>query len=189
MHRQMQRLRALEHRDQQAILEVYRQAVERCPAELYSPQQRHAWARQAARGAEGDALRAILQRGRGLVYSNGNGEVAAFAVREPVDRVALLYCHPAHQRQGYGSALLQEITRQATAEGLPQLRTEASFLSFRLFEREGWQHCWREELLIHGVRFRRFRMRKPLQPILEPWQKHSSSNSSTRCGNSMPSSP
>jgi hypothetical protein len=43
--------------------------------------------------------------------------------------------------------------------------------------------------LIHGVRFRRFRMRKPLQPILEPWQKHSSSNSSTRCGNSMPSSP
>jgi hypothetical protein len=46
------------------------------------------------------------------------------------------------------------------------LRTEASFLSRALFRRQGWQPSWQEELLINGIHFRRFRLHKPLQPIL-----------------------
>lgn len=182
-------LRPLTTGDRQAVLEVYRKAVERCPVELYSGQQRRAWAVQASSGREGQGLRTTLLQGRGVVSVLGDGTVVAFAVREPSDRVALLYCHPDHQRRGHGTALLRQVTREAIAEGMQQLRTEASFLSCDLFAREGWQHSWREELLINTVPFRRFRMHRPLAPIPEPWPKHSSSSSSTRCDNSMPSSP
>jgi putative acetyltransferase len=182
-------LRPLTTGDQQAVLEVYRQAVKRCPEELYSGLQRHAWVMQANPGAEGNGLRRTLERGIGTVSVLGEGMVVAFAVREPPDHVALLYCHPDHQRQGHGTVLLRQLMREAAAEGVKQLRTEASFLSCGLFEREGWQHSWREELLINSVRFRRFRMHRPLAAIQEPWPKHSSSSSSTRCDNSMPSSP
>ena len=185
----MKLLRPLDRGDVQAALEVYRQAVERCPAELYSDVQRLAWAAQAADGAGADGLHTSLQHGQGLVSCLNDGTVVAFAVREPADRIALLYCHPSHQRQGHGTALLRALSGQAELEGQTGLRTEASFLSYPLFVREGWQHCWREELLINGVRFRRFRLRKPLQPILGAWPKHSSSSSSTRSVNSMPSSP
>lgn len=163
--------------------------MERCPTELYSDIQRSAWAAQAVDCAGCAGLRSSLQYGQGLVSCLDDGTVVAFAVREPADRIALLYCHPSHQRQGHGTALLRALSQLAEQEGQTSLRTEASFLSYRLFEREGWQHCWQEELLINGVRFRRFRLRKPLQPILEPWPKHSSSSSSTRFANSMPSSP
>ncbi|MEY3928573.1 MAG: hypothetical protein RLZZ516_283 [Cyanobacteriota bacterium] len=185
----MKVLRPLDYGDVQAALEIYRQAVERCPAELYSDLQRHAWAAQAVDRAGADRLRASLEHGQGLVSCLNDGTVVAFALREPADRIALLYCHPSHQRQGHGTALLRALSEQAELEGQTGLRTEASFVSCGLFMREGWQHCWREELLINGVRFRRFRLRKPLQPILGPWPKHNCSSSSTRSVNSMPSSP
>jgi GNAT superfamily N-acetyltransferase len=95
-----------------------------------------------------------------------NGTIAAFAVREPADRIALLYCRPAHQHQGHAGRLLLALEQGARQEGIARLRTEASFLSRALFRRQGWQPSWQEELLINGIHFRRFRLHKPLQPIL-----------------------
>jgi len=158
----MKRLRRLESADGEAVLAVYRRAVESCPPELYSAGQRAAWASQV----NGPGLRACLQRGEGLVSCCEEGTITAFAVREPADRIALLYCHPASQRQGLASRLLLALEQQARAEGIRQLRTEASFLSRALFQRHGWQTSWQEELLIQGVHFRRFRLHKPLDPIL-----------------------
>jgi len=154
--------RRLESGDGEAVLAVYRQAVESCPPELYSAGQLAAWARQT----DGPELRSCLQRGEGLVSCGEDGTIAAFAVRDPADRIALLYCHPASQRQGHASRLLLALEQAARLEGLTQLRTEASFLSHPLFTRQGWQLSWREELLIHGVPFSRFRLHKTLDPIL-----------------------
>ena len=166
----MEQLRQLLSSDHADLLEVYRQAVASCPAELYTSQQRLAWGLQAGDGkAENtpshDLLR-CLQRGPGLVSCDADGHIAAFAVREPRDRLALLYCRPDRQRRGHGRALIEAIEQQARAEGLRQLRTEASLVSQPLLERLGWQRSWQEELMINGVRFRRFRLHKPLQPIL-----------------------
>ena len=95
-----------------------------------------------------------------------DGTIAAFAVREPADRIALLYCRPAHQHQGHAGRLLLALEQDARQEGITRLRTEASFLSRALFRRLGWQPSWQEELLINGIHFRRFRLHKPLPPIL-----------------------
>ena len=165
----MTRLRPLECRDHDALLELYRLAAESCPAELYSARQRQAWAQlaQPSPGAEAlTPLQRCLHDGLGLVSCEPDGTIAAFAVREPRDRVALLYCHPRWQRRGHATALLQHLELQAQLEGVLQLRTEASFVSQPLFERLGWQRSWQEELLIGAERFRRFRLHKGLQPIL-----------------------
>lgn len=176
----MNALRPLRPADRQAVLEVYRQAVASCEPELYTAAQRQAWAQQADSQQPAAALLHSLSNGIGKVCLDPEGRVVAFAVREPADRLALLYCHPGHQRQGLGRQLLQAQERQACGEGIRQLRTEASLISQPLFTREGWQLQWREELQINGVHFHRFRLAKTLEPILDPWPKPSSSNSSRK---------
>jgi putative acetyltransferase len=158
----MKPLRRLECSDHDAVREVYREAVESCCSELYTADQRAAWAHQSGSAT----LLSCLQRGQGLVSCAANGTIAAFAVREPADRIALLYCRPAHQHQGHAGRLLLALEQDARQEGIARLRTEASFLSRALFRRQGWQPSWQEELLINGIHFRRFRLHKPLQPIL-----------------------
>ena len=79
----MEQLRQLLSSDHADLLEVYRQAVASCPAELYTSQQRLAWGLQAGDGkAENtpshDLLR-CLQRGPGLVSCDADGHIAAFA--------------------------------------------------------------------------------------------------------------
>lgn len=171
----------LESRHHDALLQLYRLAVESCSPELYSTKQLQAWARLADPAAPSTtALQRSLSNGQGLVSCEADGTIAAFAVREPADRIALLYCHPHLQRRGHASALIEGMETQAHLEGVLQLRTEASFVSRPLFERLGWQRSWQEELLIHGERFRRFRLHKALRPILTEWPKLSSSNFSTR---------
>jgi GNAT superfamily N-acetyltransferase len=166
----MKQLRQLRSRDHAELLTLYRLAVESCPAELYTSHQRLAWARQAgcddANEQPAQQLLSTLQHGQGLVSCEADGQIAAFALRDPGDRLALLYCRPDYQRRGHGRALIEAVEQQARAEGLSQLRTEASLVSQPLLERLGWQRSWQEELLIHGVLFRRFRLHKPLQPIL-----------------------
>lgn len=176
----MNSLRPLQTTDGQAALEVYRQAVLSCPPQLYTAAQRTAWARQAQADQPAPSLLHSLNHGIGLVCCDGGGKVIGFVVREPAERIALLYCHPQHQRQGHGRRLLQAMEDQARNEGLKQLRTEASLLSQPLFCSTGWRVLWREELLIHAVPFHRYRLAKALTPILEPWPKPSSSSSSTR---------
>ena len=166
----MKQLRQLLGSDHVELLEVYRRAVQSCPAKLYTSQQRLAWADQA--GSDDMAvppspqLLTCLQRGQGLVSCDGDGGIAAFAVRDPVDRLALLYCRPDQQRHGHGRALIEAVEQQARSEGVTRLTTEASLVSHPLLEQLGWQRSWQEELMINGVWFRRFRLHKPLQPIL-----------------------
>ena len=166
----MKRLRELQSSDHAELLEVYRLAVESCSGQLYTSQQRLAWALQAGDAANSlpphPQLLACLQRGRGLVSCQQDGQIAAFAIRDPADRLALLYCRPCDQGRGHGSALLEAVEQEARQQGLQRLTTEASLISQPLLERRGWQRSWREELMINGSLFHRYRLHKPLQPIL-----------------------
>jgi hypothetical protein len=88
--------------------------------------------------------------------------IEAFAVLEPVDRISLLYCRGRASRQGHATGLLRALEALSRGYGSQRLRTEASFISRPLFEREGWSVDWIEELTITSVPFRRFRMVKDL---------------------------
>jgi GNAT superfamily N-acetyltransferase len=150
-------LRPVQPADHDALREIYLEAVQHAEPALYSAAQCRAWSRWA------DQLRGSLQRGQGLVSCAADGRAEAFGLRDPADRIALLYCHPRSQRQGRARQLLRALERQALAAGCSHLRTEASLLSQPLFSAEGWRVSWREALLIEGVPFRRFRMHKQLR--------------------------
>lgn len=151
------RIRRLEAGDHDALVEIYRQAVLTSTAASYTVQQQSAWASQC------EAIRPWLHRGQGLVSCGSHQQVEAFCLRAPSDRIALLYCHPAAQQRGHGRALLAASEAEAAAQGERHLCTEASLISRPLFEARGWQVSWREELLIAGIHFLRFRMHKQLR--------------------------
>ncbi len=160
----MQPLRPLHSRDLEDVLEVYRDAVLSQAPARYTPEQVSAWAGLPVSRRQ---LRDELLRGRGLVSCSDSGRsIEAFALLEPLDRVSLLYCRGRSCRQGRATALLQGLEAIARAAGSRRLRTEASFLSRNLFERQGWSVEAEEEVVLAGVPFRRFRMGKPLGPGL-----------------------
>ena len=150
------RIRRLEPSDHDALVDIYRQAVLTSTAALYTAAQQSAWASQC------EAIRPILQQGSGFVSCNSSNQAVAFCLRDPADRIALLYSHPNAQRRGHGGMLLAACETEAANQGVSCLRTEASLISQPLFHARAWRVSWREELLIAGVHFHRFRMHKQL---------------------------
>ncbi|MEI8250441.1 MAG: GNAT family N-acetyltransferase [Synechococcus sp. ELA057] len=155
-------LRPLRSSDAPQLVAVYRDAVLSQTQDLYTPEQIRAWAKHAA---EDPGFHASVARGRGLVSltSDAPERIAAFALRDPSDRLALLYCRGSASRQGRGQALVRAIEAQARAEGIRRLRTEASQLSRPLLERLDWRVEAEEEVQFAGVLFRRWRMIRDLE--------------------------
>jgi putative acetyltransferase len=152
-------LRPLSRDDLVQVIEVYRDAVLGQAPALYSPDQVVAWADQAGQ----TDLSGQLEAGNGLASCSADGAtIEAFALLHPRDRLSLLYCRGRSSRQGRASALLEELECRSSQLGIGRLRTEASYLSRPLLERRGWRVEDREDLLIAGVPFSRFRMAKDL---------------------------
>ena len=156
----MHRIRELRREEHTEAIRIYQQAVLSCDQKLYTQAQREAWA------AQGPSLHAALARGQGLASEGLNGELLAFALRDPNTRLSLLYCHPQAQRQGHGRALVEAAETAASQEKLSELQTEASLISTPLLLSLGWRIRWREMVLIRGVPFERFNLSKALKPIL-----------------------
>lgn len=152
-------LRPLQAADAQDLIAIYGDAVLQQGAGRYSAEQLRTWAGHAA---EGGAIARALELGHGLASLEG-GDIAAFGVLEPLDRLSLLYCRSQSSRRGHASAILRALEQHAQAQGVQQLRTEASQLSRPLLLRRGWQVEAEETVRFAGVWFRRWRMIKPLQ--------------------------
>ncbi|MCX5941609.1 MAG: GNAT family N-acetyltransferase [Cyanobacteria bacterium] len=155
-------IRALTPADHSELLDIYGDAVSSQAPALYSDRQVAAWLSQV--GAPG-SLATALHQGSGLVSCRESGEIEAFAVMEPVDRLSLLYCRGRSARQGHATRLLHRLEALAASQNLRQLRTEASQFSRPLLLRRGWRVVWIEALLINGILFRRYRMTKALPTV------------------------
>ncbi len=155
-------LRPLRPNDLAQVAEVYRDAVLSQAGSLYSHEQVRAWAAHGA--ADHGPFRESLLRGFGLVSCGGagGGEVEAFGLMDPLDRLALLYCRGRSARQGRATALLWALEAHARSQGYRRMRTEASQLSRPLLERKGWQVVAEETAFYAGVAFQRWRMIKEL---------------------------
>ena len=149
-------LKPLQSSDHLAVREVYADAIESQGDAFYTKDQIQAWAALAW-------LPGILDRplveGKGWITVESGG-VEAFAIRHPLDRLALLYCRGRSARRGYATALLDRVEEEALKEGLTSLVTEASFFSYPLLLRCGWVLKAREKIKIGEVSFERFRMIK-----------------------------
>ena len=148
-------LRPIVPADQPLLREIYADAIESQASALYTADQVSAWASLAWLPG---VLDSTFRDGVGWISGAG----AAFAIREPADRLSLLYCRGSEARQGHANALLQQIESDALGEGLACLRTEASQFSRPLLERRGWFVVAPETILIAGIPFERYRMEKDL---------------------------
>ena len=148
-------LRRIAPNDHSLLRDIYADAIESQAGLLYSQQQVQAWAALAWLPG---ILDRTLQEGSGWI----SGEDAAFAIRYPSTRLALLYCRGSAARQGHGSKLLEQVEEDARGDGIDRLSTEASQLSRPLLERRGWRVVAPESIAIGGVEFERYRMAKDL---------------------------
>ena len=150
--------REIQEADHSAVRAIYVDAINFLAIGLYSQEQIDAWSSLAV-------LPGILDRtlldGKGWL-SLENNEIAAFAVRHPDYRLALLYCKPSFSRRGHATKLLMKVERDAFHEGQEYLVTEASLLSYPILLKKGWIFVKIDDIEINGVPFQRCIMHKNL---------------------------
>ncbi len=149
-------LRTYHPSDAEAIVALFRDAVLNLGRQQYTEEQTKAWARHPENLG---AFRVELSEGLTLC-ADVDGAPVAFGQLNPEDHVAYLYCHPAHARRGYATAILDELEERASGKGVDTLFSEVSCVARPLFERRGYRVDQEEHPIRHGVRFLRFRMGK-----------------------------
>jgi len=138
--------------------EIYQDGVQSLELDLYSQEQINAWSSISYLPG---VLDRPLDQGRGWVSCLEN-EIEAFGLRYPLNRLALLYCRGRSFGQGHATAILQRIELEAMNEGQESLLTEASLCSYPLLRRLGWRMIKPQKILIGGVSFDRYLMKRQL---------------------------
>ena len=142
--------------DHLVVREIYADVITYEGQSFYTKEQLQSWAALAWLPG---VLDKSLVEGRGWI-SLQKQQAEAFAVRYPLNRLALLYCRSRATRRGHATALLNRVELEASEEGQTRLVTEASLFSYPLLLRRGWNLIETEAIQIGGVRFERFQMEK-----------------------------
>ncbi|ABX08730.1 GNAT family N-acetyltransferase [Prochlorococcus marinus] len=154
-------IRRIVQQDHDALKNVYVESIEFQGSGLYSTQQIQAWSSKALLP---NAFKNIFDEGSGWL-SLEDQDIASFAFRYPNNRLALLYTLNKYSRRGHATKLLRQIELDAFNDGQECLVTEASLLSQPLLLKLGWQTVSSEKIMIAGIYFQRFRMRKLIIPL------------------------
>ena len=133
---------------------MFVEAINSLSTTFYNQDQLRAWSSLAFLPG---ALDRPLLEGRGWL-SIEKDQVKAFAVRYPLNRLAMLYCKGCSSRKGHATALLDKIELEARQEKRERLVTEASLISHPLLIRRGWSTKSSERITISGVSFDRYLM-------------------------------
>ncbi len=151
-------LRLIKREDNSDLRDVYVDSIQSQAPSFYNNSQIEAWAALAN-------LPSFFERpfdeGRGWALLKRN-KIEAFALRYPLDRLALLYCRGRSSRKGFANMLLERIEFDCAEEGIKLLSTEASLLSHSLLLKRGWIEKSKEQIEIAGITFERYRMFKNL---------------------------
>jgi len=149
-------LRQITIKDQLELKKVYFDSIQAIDEKIYSREQKSAWSSQAWNNPN---FYESITQGKGWLLSE-KGNINAFAVRYPEDRIALFYCKGKFQRKGWGSKLLHKMEDEARKEGLDYLSTEASLISYKLFLKNKWKIIRKEKVIINNIFFERYKMTK-----------------------------
>tara|TARA_Y100001968_G_scaffold316134_1_gene343554 strand:+ start:10635 stop:11111 length:477 start_codon:yes stop_codon:yes gene_type:complete len=156
--KQSYEIRELLDSDYLLVREVYEDSIQSQGHHFYNKDQINAWSSLARLPG---VLDQSLEEGKGWV-SCYKGKIEAFAVRYPINRLALLYCRGRSSRQGHATLLLNKIEIDAKRDKQRLLSTEASLFSYPLLIRCGWIERSLEKIKIAGVPFDRYLMEKKL---------------------------
>jgi putative acetyltransferase len=91
-----------------------------------------------------------------------DGGIVGFGSLTDTGCIDMLYVHKAHQREGVGSRILQELEANARHMGLSEVTTEASITARPFFERQGFICVCRQEKHLRGQVFVNHIMQKNL---------------------------
>ena len=149
-------LRQITQKDQLELKKIYFDSIISIDEQIYTLDQKRAWASQAW---DNKYFNLSLKEGKGWLVNEGE-KIIAFASRYPKNRFSLLYCRGDSQRKGYGTKLLQKIEKEAIKECLPNLTTEASLISYKLFLKNSWKIIRKEKINIKNITFERYKMIK-----------------------------
>ena len=149
-------LQPLTGSDHVVVREIYADVITYESKSFYTKEQLQSWAALAWLPG---VLDKSLAEGIGWIGLQKQ-QVEAFAVRYPLNRLALLYCRGRATRRGHATALLNHVELEASEEGQTRLVTEASLFSYPFLLRRGWNLISTETIYIGGVRFERFQMEK-----------------------------
>lgn len=115
-------LRPMLPADVSALASVFRSSIEELAADEYDDAQREVWAGQA----DDKAAFARTLTGALTLVATLDGTPVGFASLSGPDKIAMLYVHPSHARQGIASLLLDALARLAGARGAVKLSVDAS---------------------------------------------------------------
>ncbi len=120
--------------DAKRCAEIFRASVEALAVEDYDADQREAWASTSDDEA---AFRGRLDGALTLI-AGIDGAAAGFGSLKDGEKIDMLYVHPDFARQGVAHALLDALTKLASARGAKLLTVDASEVSKPLFETLGF---------------------------------------------------
>ena len=152
-------LRQITIKDQLELKKVYFDSIQSLDEKVYSQEQKRAWSSQAWGNP---IFNKTINNGKGWLLSE-QGIIVAFATRYPINRIALFYCKGKFQRKGFGSKLLHKLEDEAKKEGLNSLSTEASLISYKLFQKNEWEIIRKEKIIINNIYFERYKMTKTIK--------------------------
>ena len=149
-------LRQITIKDQLELKKVYFDSIQSLDERIYTKEQKRAWSSQAW---DNQNFNKSITQGKGWLLSE-QGIIIAFAIRFPINRIALFYCKGKFQKKGFGSKLLNKLEDEAKKEGLDSLSTEASLISYKLFLKNEWEIIRKEKIIINNIFFERYKMIK-----------------------------
>jgi putative acetyltransferase len=114
---------------------IFRNSVEELAADDYDADQREAWASTSDNDV---AFRGRLEGGLTLIAMI-DGVTAGFGSLKDGEEIDMLYVHPDFTGHGAARALIDALTKLATARGAKRLTVDASDVSKTLFERLGFR--------------------------------------------------
>lgn len=117
----MATMRAYEPDDSEALAKVYRKAARVLGRQAYSEEATRVWALYPE---DMEEFRATLAEGLTLCAVS-DGVPIAFGQLYPDDHISFLYCHPAHARRGYATAILGELEAHAKSKEVPTIRIDS----------------------------------------------------------------
>ena len=142
--------------DLDAVIGIFLAAIRETAAKDYHQAQIEAWAQaDRDRWAERRLSRPTWVA---MVAENPVG----FTDLERDGHLDMMFVHPAHQRAGVATVLLERVEAAAQEQGLSRLFTEASITARPFFERRGFRLLAAQVVSIRGQTLANFRMEKLL---------------------------
>jgi putative acetyltransferase len=142
--------------DALAIATLYHDTVRKINSRDYAPSQIEAWAGETP---DEEKWRE-RQTNRTTFVDEHNGTIRGFAELEDNGHIGAIYVHADYQGEGIGSALLDEVEKEAAAREVTCLSTEASITAQPFFARSGFETVATQDVEYRGQIFRNHRMRK-----------------------------